>query len=830
MKYIYTPKFDGTFTMSWISTTDSPAYESHNVRDSVQFSIYEPLKSISSITNIKSTILGETTEHYFKPYFSYSNIRSGVSYSESIPITGITQDYCPLNYLYLNLSYYRIDENIDTIPSLTINSIVIEGTYDIEQTDTIVDIPDSGSTSGGYLIIKPKNIYKVFKLTGYEIYGVNTNNLEIKYRFTQDNGRTYTSWENLTTENISTVKINPIRFAQVEYSVHKKINGIVSKVYDIILLGDFQNINKNYLKLNRYGVREDCSVLYPSLNTGTTIDYTDNSNSVCLSGITTYQTGGSIDYNRDWITKGLSCYLSGNVIPSLSSQANSPGLNSTQTAAESGIFNPYAGSIKIGNWYAYLASTVGKIFGWTVDYHLTDPDGKGIDSILHEYQLYNIVDTQKIKIIVPENTFPDNQVQVNEYMLDMMDTFQVIILKDEFHNAFGIEKRPSQKDIIFFCQANRMYRVKSAQVKRDVMYMGIYYNVVLEKYEKLANEKNVSNKSKNLIESLTNNNTIDSLFGVEIREQEDKIVSKQLKPITHEVYRLNVNPKLDIIKKDIYNSLKDIKIADSYYNLTSLQSGITAVSYTYKDSNLKVTDNRSFNVWFNFNNSYDLNKSIDENTFISYNINNSSYFEFLNNYDSINSKGYKLSYSNNQILLNINDIDYSLTATGLTTNVWYGLTVNLDNRQRTISLDLFKRRYNYKITMFTHDYKSVIVDNTNINEITLYKSKGYRPVKNTEIAIKLPDKSLYKLASIKYVDGYNDVVVPLNTFSIDKIITINSSDIKLTNIRIYDDVIPEDSKSNLLLQRVVQDSNNLILADNATKKLFTKNIYNNRWE
>src|SRR5574343_336795 len=105
-------------------------------------------------------------------------------------------------------------------------------------------------------------------------------------------------------------------------------------------------------------------------------------------------------------------------------------------------------------------------------------------------------------------------------MLDMMDTFKILILKDEFQRVFGIEKRPSQKDIIFFCQANRFYRVRHAQVHRDIMYMGIYYNVVLEKYEKLANEQNLSAASKNLIEPLTQNNTIDSLFGFENKEEE----------------------------------------------------------------------------------------------------------------------------------------------------------------------------------------------------------------------------------------------------------------------------------------------------------------------
>jgi len=826
MQYIYTPKFDGTFTMTWLGPPDFSGETSTQIRDIISFNI-EPIKSITSITKFQDDVKGFSDEHYFKKYYSYSNNRSGITYSDYIQITGttgISQDFCPLTELYLNLYYYRIDKEIDTIPTLTINTIVIEGTYDIAETDTIVTIPDDE-----YILFTPKDIYKVFKITGYEIYGVNTNNLEIKYRFTQDNGRTYTPWEILTSDNISTVKLNQIRFAQVEYSVKKINNSITSKIYDIILLGDFQNINNNYLKTNRYGVRENCAAAYPALNTGSTIATINNtgSNVSCLNGKTSYKgtnDPNKYNYSKDWITKGLSCYLSGNVISNLNSQSNTSELNSTDAAAASGTFNPYAASKSIGNWYSYLANTVGKIFGWTVDYHLTDPDGKGIDSNIHEYQLFNIVDTQKIKIIVPENQFPDNQVQINEYMLDMMDTFQIIILKDEFHQAFGIEKRPSQKDIIFFCQANRMYRVKHSQVHRDIMYMGIYYNVVLEKYEKLANEQNISNASKTLIDSLTENNTIDALFGEAIRSQENKIVNKQLKPKNHEVYRLNLNPNVDIVKKDIFNSLNELKIADSYYNLSSISSGLSAVTYTYQDSFLDVSDNRAFNLWFNFNNKYNPKKIVDENVFNSYNISTGVTFNLLDNYDYINSKGYKLWYENEELGLTINGIDYTLQASGLTTNMWYGLTVNVDNRQRVISLDLFKRNYTYSITMFTDDYKSVTIDATDSTGMTYYQTAGYKPVKNNEKNVKLVDKNLINLYSITYTG------ITLNSFDIDQTITIYSSDIKLTNIRIYNDVIPNESKSNILLQRVVQDSEFLMLADNASKKLYTQNKLNDRWE
>ena len=808
MQYIFTKKFDGTFTMSWISP---PEEVSTQYRDVKTFAI-TTTKSIKSITSFSDIVRGETDKHYFKKYFSYSNIRSGISYSEPAPITGITQEYCALDMLYLNLQYFRIDVDTATIPPLTINTIVIEGTYDIEETDEIINVPDDG------YIFTPKDIYKVFKLTGFELYGINTNNLTIKYRFTQDSGRIYTPWEPLTTENISTIKLNPVRFAQVQYSVTKINNAITSKVYDIILLGDFQNINNNYLKTNRYGVREDCSSQFPQWSGATSAPGTGPSSSlVCLSGRTSYMGDGkTYNYDRNWYTQGLSCYLTGNVIGSLTTQSNDP-------TTVAGNYNPYD-STKIGQWFNFLAGSTNKILGWTVEYHLTDPDGNGIDRYLHEYQLFNIIDVQKIKIIVPDNTFPDNQVQINEYMLDAFETFNIIILKDEFHKAFGIEKRPGQKDVIRFCQANRMYRVRHAQVKRDIMYMGIYYNVVLEKYEILANEQNLSEASRNIIEPLIQNNTLDTLFGFENHQEENKIINKQFKPTTHEVYRLDVNPKLSIVKKDIFNGLKGTKISDSYYNLSSLSAGTSAVTYSLQDSVLNVSDNRSFNVWFNFNNKYDANKIIDESVYQSYYINNSTYFEFLNNYNTSTQKGYKLSYSNQQMVLTINNLNYYLNVTGLTTNIWYGLSVNIDNRQRTISLDLYKRNYSYNITLFTESYQNATVDYNNSTGITYYTSRGYRPVKNTEQNSTLNDVNLKNLAKIEYTN------VPLNSFNINKTITIFASDIKLTNVRIFNDIIPEEQKSNILVQRIIQDSNYLILADNATKELYTANIKNTRWE
>ena len=57
-------------------------------------------------------------------------------------------------------------------------------------------------------------------------------------------------------------------------------------------------------------------------------------------------------------------------------------------------------------------------------------------------------------------------------------------------------------------------------------------------------------------------------------------------------------------------------------------------------------------------------------------------------------------------------------------------------------------------------------------------------------------------------------------------LNILGSNIKTTNIRILDDIIPEKSIINILKEYIITDEQNLILADNATKTLVTKTYFN----
>ena len=62
--------------------------------------------------------------------------------------------------------------------------------------------------------------FKVFKINDIEIISsTGITDVDIKYRYSQDSGRTWATWEPFTQENILTLRINPMRFVRIEYSI-----------------------------------------------------------------------------------------------------------------------------------------------------------------------------------------------------------------------------------------------------------------------------------------------------------------------------------------------------------------------------------------------------------------------------------------------------------------------------------------------------------------------------------------------------------------------------------------------------------------------------------
>lgn len=829
MNYLLSKKYDGTFTLNFIGT-DALYFPTGNTLKMVTSG---PIMGIKDIYLTGATISGVKSWQYLKIYFKYKNVpdseamKCGDCWSDLIPIENITgmtfSESVPFN---IELYFYRIDDGPFDIyhprTPIYVSDVILYGHYDQNYTDGSFVI--SGTTES--MIFKPKDIYKVFSISDFQVIGNgNLSNLDIKWRVTQTNGRTYSQWEPLTKENISTYKFNELRFAQIEYLVTPLTDDPEPAfVNDIVLIGDFQNVSANYLKSNRYGLRQDCLTTYIQ-STGITeicgmnVSSNDPNNPVNWNTIKPANAPLS-DYqlNMDFYTQGLSCYSNqqnpnNNATPSTALNAQNQ-----QSANDGTFWQPYDIN-KINEYYNMLANQVSNLFGWNVDYHLTDPDRNGTDFILHEYQLKNIIDVQTIRVIVPENKFPENQPKMNTFNLDLFDKFEIHILKDEFKRKFGIQHRPSEDDIIFFCPLNRLYIVSSANIYRDIMNAGIYYKVLLEKYEQKANILNLSAESKFKLDTLTKNTTMDELFGTEIKEDSEKIANKdQFKPFTFDPMRFVVNNKVIRVKQDIWNG--NINFAVNHYNFKDV-IGKQGVLFKKTDNTVNVSDNRSFTLWFNFNNAWDeLNPN--RNAWKYYQVDQSINFSLLDNYDSSNKKGYRIWYFKKDIIFQINESFFKLQNLNLLTNIWYGLVVILDNRQRIVEMKLYQRDNDYNITFI--EPNSFQVQTISWMDTTGYTSlinSGFKPVNNTELHNLT---TTFKTINETFYDNFEP-------FSFEHAVDIQliGSNIKYTNLRIFNDIIPTDEINNTLNENIIRNAEKLILADNADKSIYTENFINLNW-
>jgi len=813
MNYVLSTKYDETFTMNFIGTE----YFEYLVDDgsSLKLVIDNPISGVTKLNNIDYRIDGVVDEtQYLKIFFKYkneliNNVPCDECWSDMLDIDMLSGLTLNPNYPFeFELYIYRVDDVSDNeLPTdLWVSNIIIYGEYLIERTDGISTITKDNNN----IILSPNDVYKVFSVDDFEIISRgDIDNIDVKYRVTQNNGRSYSEWESLTKENISTFRFNELRFVMMEYLITQVYESdIPTIIYDIILHGDFQNVSANYLKNNKYGLREDCLTEYINSETGSTIScgipqYTDKKSD-------DDKKGNDYDLKMNFHTQGLSCYVTSNTIKEVERE---------NTSNVDNMWNPYE-TDKITDLANKLANDVNDVFSWKVDYHLTDPDEGGTDMQLHEYQLFNIVDVKKMRIIIPENKFPDNIIRMTKLNLDLLDTFEIHILKDEFKMSFGIDKRPAENDIIFLCDMNRLYRVKHAQVFREIMYSGTFWKVILEKYEQKTNIRNLSNESKTKLDSLTKNTTMDDLFGVEKKEEENKIANKsQTKPITNEVIRHTIYKDVIINNEQLYNG--NIDFSKYHYDFWK-SLGKKVVTYQIND-NLNKGENRSFITWFNFNNRYNEDDTINnKNAHLYYYIDNKINFNLLNNYDENNKLGYRYWYHKNRIIFQINESYYQLDVK-LLTNIWYGLVINLNQRLGELSMSVYKRPGEHNIKMMnptTYETATVKSDDTNGYEYLL--NIGYKPVDNQEIHNISTDFELVCSKNIK-----------INTFefSIDnKNIEIIGSDIKYTNLRVFKEVIPSKNINNILNQLVIVDEHHLILGDNANRRIYADNFLVKKWD
>lgn len=711
-------KFDGTYEIDFVA---SPREVLASVGSDFTFVLNNVTTQILNISSYTDTLYNVTATRTVDRFYSTSI--DGLTYNAEKPFSHFSDLVFNTNdTFHLKLRYERT--GTDATSFIEIENVHIFGDWDIIEIEGVVELTEIGQCKH----IQTTNLYKVFNITGFDILdngNTATKGYSVRYRITQDFGRSWSQWELLTIANITTYRVDPVRFFKIEYAICRTGSDAsdVVKVYEIDLLGDIQDVKKNYTKINKFGIRDCCLPQSSLSSTGLTLA----TNSHC-------------------------------VFPMSNNSANCP---------DGPKFDPYK-IAEASTLYNFLANTVVQPFGWEVKYWKLDVDENGIDKELHEYQLFERCEPVSLKVMVPDNQFPDNQITFNAFNLDLFESFEIHITKDTFKNAFGIEARPAKQDFLFMCVNNRYYKVEHAQAFKDFLNMSVYYKLTLVKGNQQANIRDTSDASKDAFDTLMNNSTLDDLF-LDTNKAENKRVSKaQEQPMTiqYDKIRRHIHKKTKVTAEEMLNA--SLIVSEYYYDLNKVPTTDIAVDYGAIDPILTQGQNRSVVAWFKFD---------IYSTSVNYTI--------LDNYDSVTQKGYKIEAVNNTLVFTLNTSVFVMNS-AFATKVWYCYQVNIDQRQRVLTQNLFKRNTTIDI---------------NGNETG---------------ADILQSSALVNL----HTQDYD--IVPTD-FNLNLNMKIYGNTMRLTNIRVFDDVIIPSTYTKVLNQQIVRSADHLIIGDNAEPRIYTPN-------
>ena len=697
------------------------------------------LERVKSFTKFQYDTLGMTSTRFLNSFYRIS--RDNKSWSEWFPLNRNIENFPVVDtkdLLYLDIKWVRAGSS--DIGTIRLLEYVIEGELerDVVEDGSAIQLP-----VGKSLIMKAPYIYKVFSISDVEIItNSDISNVPIKYRYSQDNERTWSEWETFTKENITTTRINPIRFFQVEYSIENKSNTSIS-IQDINIIGDVQNVSKDYFKSNLMGIRECCK--------SNMVGYTDaNGNWVAGTGTNSGSIGSGIG--------GSSC-------------ATDSALPKMTNDEKANLYNPYQQNTAM-DLLNKLSTDAQQVFGHDTVYFCTDPDKKGQDHTMHEYQLFNVVCEGNIKVSVENNAFPDSQIVMNQFDLNLFEQMEIHITKQAFKEIFGPQRRPSKEDFLYFCNLNRMYQVDHAQQFRNFNNAAVYYKLHLKKYSQKANVKAGTPDIADTLKNLTKNTTLDELMGIEMAQDKAAVANKdQFKPLSKDPIRLEYKAEID---KELIENSSTI-ISRSNYDMSSVAYRTPGVSYKNLDAQLRVSDNIGYYVWFKLQNYIQ-----------------GELYNFFNYYDDTNSLGWKADLVDDDIVFTANATEYRYHLKGSATNdvialdedVWYCYVLNLDQRNSEMTQWIYKRDID------DEDSGAAAVSTILHN---IYKG--------------------------------TQAIVPFEYIIEGGSCNILGSDMKLTNVRLFIETIPESYHNKILNQYIIRDdSKHMVFADNANTRIYLPNF------
>jgi hypothetical protein len=288
-------------------------------------------------------------------------------------------------------------------------------------------------------------------------------------------------------------------------------------------------------------------------------------------------------------------------------------------------FRPYDINRSI-NMYQDLSKIVNNVFGHEVVYYSVQPQGKGRDVVLKEYNLFNVVEEKCVKVMVLNNQFPDAALTFDSWGLNFNQPFEIHIDRKYFEGIFGKGSQPRKRDIIYFPITNRIYQIDSMYVFRDINNYPVYFKIQLTKYEVKKNTTFIDPQAESALLDYTVNTK--DLFGEEVKNEEIELTKPQQYAITsqrrlEDPIRSYISKDLPIIEYDLNNNWTIV--FNNYYDLDRIfvdaQAQVDPASPSLlvieRDAvrwkaDLILTENeeRAFLCWFRIRNYLDRSKLV----------------------------------------------------------------------------------------------------------------------------------------------------------------------------------------------------------------------------
>jgi hypothetical protein len=481
----------------------------------------------------------------------------------------------------------------------------------------LIDIPS------GVAILETGTIWKVLKLEGFTFLG-ELGSAKAEFQFTQNRGRSWTPWIPLNQHNFNNRTVDPTRFFQLRIRISSSEPILLQ---DFELTGEFINITKNYLRTPKLNIRLDCATM-------------------------------EID--------GKCCE---NPYNELNSQFSTSCEAEENPCATNTLWNPYNYNQPI-QLYEFLAKSAMSIAGTPVEYYKVHPDRKGIDFLLNENQLYNYDKMCKIKVMPVDNQFPDPAATTfSPLNFTIGDNFIVHVMRDDFKKTFGVEKRPEEYDVLFFCERNLLFEVQHSYAFKGPLHASVYYVLQLRKYEKQghirAEDQSIADRLKELTHYSDQETILEPLAQIEV----DKITNKdQMRTLSQPKLSRTLNSVKLIVQKV---ECGPIPVVAGWADMAGTKTNTPALIWDRKDGDLILGESRSYLIWAKWT----LYKS-------------SQLYNLYHNW--VLGQGIRIDVLDKKLIIQINTQTYQVPL-AISPNIWWQIWIDVDQITNLLKVYLYKR-------------------------------------------------------------------------------------------------------------------------------------------